>query len=221
MATKTGWRLPDAATPAVSTTGLPYMSAGNQAGTTGAMYQNFNSETSIQDMRQKLLQGAYPGAAQQIAYGNQIEPQREQSLSQTIAMAQPGNAQASVAQFSNQAFQTAANQSRLNAVAQRQAGQGSGSVAGQQQGMINSAQNATNQYWQSLMSPQGQMSQQQQLQQLYAQAQQSPLLAQLLQGSGQQKQQQGSGSDPFSNALGSIVGDVGGAWLGKALGLAL
>lgn len=150
---------------------------------------------------------------QQVAFGNELEPQRQAAVRRAVTLTDPGNAPALINQFGKRAVADALEFARIRGQAMQGQGLGAGAQTGATNATFGEAQTATNNFAGQVLSSGGQLAALRDNLAAIGLGQDTELIALLSQLEGALQQSNATKPPSEGNALLGTLGSLGGAVL--------
>lgn len=179
---------------------------------------DINSNEGATKLMSRLALGMFPRSISQVAFGNSLEPARQNAIKSYLTMMQPGNLLGTADDYQTKANANAVEQARIADLLGRSLGYTGGETGGQAGAYLADAQSSGNNYLAKLFSPEGQASMLQSLLGILGQGQQVTTINDLLNIAGANAQgesaraQSDAAANAWSGALGSALGGLAGAF---------
>jgi|GEM_PF-6825977 len=197
---------------------IPYNTQGSNSGNNWASQAyGFYGQQPAATAVTNLGEYTYPLAMQEAQFAGQLEPTVQQGIQGIVNQANPAGLNADIAQYGNQAQETAGNNAREAGLMGAASGEGQGAIQGQQNQAFNQATAGTNQFAANVYNPQARMQQLQQSIQAALGGQQTQPAEALQLQSAQSELGQGQFNNQVNNQNASLWGNTLGQ-LGGFLG---
>jgi hypothetical protein len=154
MATNNAWNSSQNTTTGSTNDPISWLLSGNKK----SLYNAYGIKDGVnlqRELSKRISVGMWPRLAQEVSFGNSLEPLRQNAVSQMLTALNPANVQASIDAYGRKANSQAVESGRLANLMMRGNNSSSGAVEGAQLNALNNAQSSTNSYLANLLSPEG------------------------------------------------------------------